>query len=292
MMQYEGMVIRPPSEANSLIFQVTIGCSHNRCTFCPAYKEKRFRIKTLSDIKEEIDEASSILPHCRRIFLADGDSLIIPQDKLLSITRYLNMKFHSLQRIGIYGNVKSILKKTTDQLKALKEDKLGIIYLGIESGDDVTLQNVNKGTNYQKIVEAGRRVKEAGIKLSVTVLLGVAGIERSMVHARETARILTAIQPDYVGALTLMILPEAPIYQMVKDGQFSLPSPLQLIRELRTMIAESDLKSCLFFSNHASNYLPIRARLPKDKNKSIELIDNVLNSGDISLLKPEYLRAL
>ena len=291
-MNYEGLIIRPPSEANSLILQVTVGCSHNKCTFCPAYKAKRFRIKSLDDILSDIDEASSYSPPYRRVFLADGDALIIPQDKLLTITRYLNEKFPTLQRIGIYGNAKSILRKSVDQLKALKADKLNIVYLGIESGDNETLQHISKGTTYDRLVEAAKRVKAAGMKLSVTVLLGIAGVERSMIHARETAKLLTEIQPDYVGALTLMIQPEAPLSRLVEENQFDLPSPFQLLQELRTMIAESDLHSCLFFSNHASNYLPIRARLPKEKEKSVKLIDEVLNSGNPAMLKPEYLRAL
>jgi radical SAM superfamily enzyme YgiQ (UPF0313 family) len=291
-MKYEGVVIRPPSEANSLILQVTVGCSHNKCIFCPAYKAKRFRIKSFSEIKEDIDEARSCSPHYRRVFLADGDALIIPQEKLLRITSYLHETFPSLQRIGIYGNAKSILKKSVRQLQALKEHKLGIIYLGIESGDEKTLKRVNKGTTYEKIVEAGQRVKAAGIKLSVTVLLGIAGIERSTLHAQKTAKILTEIQPDYVGALTLMIIPEAPLHRMVEDGNFTIPSPFELLQELRVMLAESDLHHCLFFSNHASNYLPIRARLPKDKESGLKLIDEVLSAGNTSLLKPEHLRAL
>jgi radical SAM superfamily enzyme YgiQ (UPF0313 family) len=241
---------------------------------------------------QDIDEASSYSPPPRRVFLADGDALIIPQEKLLSITHYLNEKLPKLQRIGIYGNVKSIRRKNVDQLKALKATNLSIVYLGIESGDNETLKQVSKGTDYNQIVEAAQRIKAAGIKLSVTVLLGVAGVERSSIHARETARLLTDIQPDFVGALTLMIMPEAPIFRLLEEGTFSLPSPLQLLQELRTMISESDLHNCLFFSNHASNYLPIRARLPKEKEKSVHLIDQVINSGDTSLLKPEYMRAL
>jgi len=291
-MKYEGVVIRPPSEANSLVLQATIGCSHNKCTFCPAYKAKRFRIRSFTEIKEDIDEARLNTPHYRRVFLADGDALIMPQEKLLRIAAYLQEAFPSLQRIGIYGNAKSILKKSVSQLQALKEHKISIIYLGIESGDEETLQRVHKGTTYKKIVEAGQRVKAAGIKLSVTVLLGVAGVERSIIHAQKTARILTAIQPDYVGALTLMVMPETPLHCMLEEGNFIVPSPFDLLQELRIMLAESDLHHCLFFSNHASNYLPIRARLPKDKESSLQLIDEVLAAGNTSLLKPEHLRAL
>jgi len=291
-MKYEGVVIRPPSEANSLILQVTIGCSHNKCTFCPAYKAKRFRIRSFTEIKEDIDEARLNTPRYRRVFLADGDALIMPQEKLLRIATYLQEAFPSLQRIGIYGNAKSILKKSVAQLQALKEHKLGIIYLGIESGDEETLLHVKKGTTHEKLVAAGQRVKAAGIKLSVTVLLGIAGVERSIVHAQKTAKILTEIQPDYVGTLTLMVTPEAPLHRMVEEGNFILPSPFDLLQELRVMLAASDLHHCLFFSNHASNYLPIRARLPKDKESSLQLIDEVLSAGDTSLLKPEHLRAL
>jgi len=291
-MKYEGVVIRPPSEANSLILQVTIGCSHNKCTFCPAYKAKRFRIRSFTEIKEDIDEARLNTPRYRRVFLADGDALIMPQEKLLRIATYLQEAFPSLQRIGIYGNAKSILKKSVAQLQVLKEHKLGIIYLGIESGDEETLLHVKKGTTHEKLVAAGQRVKAAGIKLSVTVLLGIAGVERSIVHAQKTAKILTEIQPDYVGALTLMVTPEAPLHRMVEEGNFNLPSPFDLLQELRVMLAASDLHHCLFFSNHASNYLPIRARLPKDKESSLQLIDEVLSAGDTSLLKPEHLRAL
>jgi len=291
-MKYEGVVIRPPSEADSLILQVTVGCSHNKCIFCPAYKAKRFRIKSFGEIRDDIDEASIHAQHLRRVFLADGDALIIPQQRLLEIIHYLNEKFPKLTRIGIYGNAKSILKKSIEQLKELKENKLSFIYLGIESGDEETLKNVHKGITYEKMVEAAKQVKEASIKLSVTVLLGLAGTERSAIHAKETARILTDIQPDYIGALTLMIPPEAPLYSMVEEGKFELPSPFELLQELRIMIAESDLHNCLFFSNHASNYLPVKARLPKNKISSLKLIDKVLSSGNEDLLKPEYLRAL
>lgn len=291
-MKYEGVVIRPPSEANSLILQVTIGCSHNKCTFCPAYKAKRFRIRSFAEIKEDIDEARLNTPHYRRVFLADGDALIMPQEKLLKIATYLQEAFPSLQRIGIYGNAKSILRKSVAQLHALKEHKLGIIYLGIETGDEETLLRIKKGTSYEKMVEAGQRVKAAGIKLSVTVLLGIAGVEGSIQHAHKTAAILTAIQPDYVGALTLMVIPDTPLHRMVEEGNFIIPSPFDLLQELRIMLAESDLHHCLFFSNHASNYLPIRARLPRDKESSLQLIDEVLAAGNTSLLKPEHLRAL
>ncbi len=291
-MTYEGPIIRPPSEANSLILQVTVGCSYNRCTFCPAYKGRRFRIKDAEAIRQDIDQACSSSPGVRRVFLADGDALIIPQPKLLDIINHLQRRLPALQRIGIYANVKSILRKSVAELKELKAGKLGIVYLGIESGDEETLAAVQKGTTGDTIVEAAHRVKDAGIKLSVTVLLGVGGRERSQIHARATGRLLTRVQPDYVGALTLMLVPGTPLYDAAQTGAFTIPSPLALVRELKTMIEESALNHCLFFSNHASNYVPVQARLPKDKKSCVQLLDAVLNQPDRAMLTPEHLRAL
>ena len=291
-MNYEGPVIRPPSEANSLILQVTVGCSHNRCTFCPAYKGRGFRIKGIEEIRQDIEEASLFSAEVRRVFLADGDALIIPQPKLLEIVNCLHRRFPALQRIGSYANVKSILRKSVEELKELKAGKLSIIYLGIESGDDDILEAVHKGATAETIAEAASRVKEAGMKLSVTVLLGIGGRERSLIHARETAKILTRIQPDYVGALTLMLIPGAPLYDAAEGGSFALPSPFELLLELKTMIAESDLNHCLFFSNHASNYFPVKARLPRDKKACLQMLDRVLDQRDRAALTPEHLRAL
>ncbi|OGP53312.1 MAG: radical SAM protein [Deltaproteobacteria bacterium RBG_13_52_11] len=290
-MKYEGAIYRPPSEADSLILQITVGCSHNSCTFCPSYKDKRFRIKTFEEIKEDIDEAAQSGWTTERVFLADGDSLIIPQARLMEIMDYLFEKLPRLRRVGIYANAKGILKKTVEDLRELKEAGLGIIYLGVESGDQVVLDRVRKGTTYEKLVQVGRKVKESGIKLSVTVLLGIGGRERSREHAIATGQILTEMDPDYVGALSLIVVPGTPLYEEIAQGRFVLPTPFELIEELRTMIAHTDMHG-LFFSNHASNYLPIKARMPKDKEATLKLIDEVLAKRDPALLRPEYFRAL
>jgi radical SAM superfamily enzyme YgiQ (UPF0313 family) len=290
-MEYEGIVIRPPSEAESLILQVTLGCSHNRCTFCPTYKGRRFRIKDFEAIKAEIDESAPYGPF-RKVFLADGDALIIPQPKLLAILEYLQEKNRGLRRVGIYGNAKSILRKSVDELKNLKNRKLGIVYLGVESGDSSLLEKIHKGATYDQMVEAGRRVKEAGITLSVTVLLGMGGIEHSHQHALATAKILSDIDPDFASALTLMVVPGTPLYAEMEAGRFQLPSPFQLLEELGILIARSNFSQCYFTSNHASNYLPIKARLPRDKEAVVDLIRQVVNSGDKSRLRPEFLRGL
>jgi radical SAM superfamily enzyme YgiQ (UPF0313 family) len=290
-MKYEGIIIRPPSEAGSLILQITVGCSHNRCTFCPTYKAKRFRIKTFEEIKEDIDEAAQCGWAIERVFLADGDALIVPQPRLMEIMSYLKEKLPRLRRIGIYANAKGILKKTQDELRELKEAGLGIIYLGVESGDRVVLERVKKGTTYEKLLQAGRMVKEAGIKLSVTVLLGIGGRERSREHAVATGRILTEMDPNYVGALSVMIVPGTPLYEEQAQGRFVLPAPFEMIEELRTMITQTDMHG-LFFSNHASNYLALKVRMPKDKGGALRLIDEVLAKRDPALLRPDFIRAL
>jgi len=290
-MKYEGIVIRPPSEAESLILQVTLGCSHNRCTFCPTYKVRRFRIKDLEVIKEEIEEVAPYGPF-RKVFLADGDALIIPQPKLVAILEYLIEKLPGLRRVGIYGNAKSILRKTVEELKALKSLKLGIIYLGVETGDEVLLEEIRKGVPYEQMVEAGRRVKEAGITLSVTVLLGLGGVRDGQQHALATAKILSDIDPDFASALTLMAVPGTPLYEEMEAGRFELPSPFQLLEELGTIIAHANFSRCYFTSNHASNYLPIKARLPKDKEAVVRLIHDVVSSKDPTRLRPEFLRGL
>lgn len=290
-MKYDGMIIRPPSEAASLLLQVTVGCSHNKCTFCRAYKEKKFRIKSDSEILEDIDEASHY-HRIEKVFLCDGDALIIPQERLKGILVKIKENIKGLQRIGVYANAKSILRKSVPELIELKKAGLGIIYLGIESGSDEILNQVRKGSDRAKMLEAGRRVKDAGITLSVTVLLGIAGIEKSREHALDTARLLTEIDPDFVGALTVMVIPGTPLYDEQKSGRFKLPDKFGLIAELGMMIANSEFTNCFFTSNHASNYLPVRARLPEEKEQVLSLIENVIRIGDPGILKPEFLRAL
>lgn len=293
-MNYEGRIIRPPSEADSLILQVTVGCSHNRCTFCPAFKDKKFRIKLLEDIKRDIQQAVKAYgaQTVRRVFLCDGDPLIIPQEKLIDILDTLNSAFPRLQRIGIYGNAKSVLRKSNDDLAELKKRRLGIVYLGLESGDPVTLVSIDKGATVDQMVEAASKVRQAGIKLNVTVLLGIGGTERSSIHAVETMRVLNRMKPNHIGALTLMVVPGTQLYDEMKRGDFVLPGKFELVRELRDMIAESELENCLFFSNHASNYFPVQARLPKDKETILQQLDFVLSSRSDKHLRKEFMRGL
>jgi radical SAM superfamily enzyme YgiQ (UPF0313 family) len=289
-MHYEGNCFRPPSEAYSILLQVTVGCSHNKCTFCGSFKEKRFRIKDDDIILSDILFASKYMKGQDRVFLMDGDALIIPQKRLMWILDRIKEHLPWVRRIGIYANAKGVRKKSLEELIQLRENGLGIVYLGVESGDDEVLKSVNKGTTPQNLIDMGRKVREAGIKLSVTVLLGIAGRERSLEHAKATGKLLSAMDPDYVGALTVMLVPGTPLYEDFESGKFQLPTEREFLQELREMIAHTNLTGGLFFSNHASNYLPIKAKLPKGKQEALSLIDSALN-GEIPL-KPEWMRAL
>jgi radical SAM superfamily enzyme YgiQ (UPF0313 family) len=290
-MKYEGMIIRPPSEAYSLLLQATVGCSHNKCTFCPTYKGRKFRIKTFEEIQEDILESSRYRA-VEKVFLCDGDALIIPQKRLMEILSSVGRHIKGVKRIGCYANAKSILRKTPEELAVLREMGLGIVYLGVETGSEVLLRNINKGATVSQMIEAGRRIKEAGILLSVTVLLGIGGIERSFEHAFATADILTQIDPDYVGALTVMVVPGTPLYDDYAGGRFVLPDSFGFLRELEVLVAHSNFTDCFFTSNHASNYLPVRARLPEEKERTVEMIRQVIQAGDNRRLRPEYLRGL
>jgi len=290
-MDYEGFIIRPPSEAYSLLLQVTVGCSHNKCTFCGTYRQKKFRIKSLEQIKKDLREASHY-ENMEKVFLCDGDALIIPQTRLDEILKLINDNLQNIKRIGTYANAKSILRKSVDELKKLRDLGLKIIYLGVETGNVELLQKIKKGVTYEQMVEAARRVKEAGIILSVTVLLGLGGIEKSIEHAIDTAKILTDMDPDYVGALTLMLVPETELYEDYLAGRFVLPDKFGFIRELYLMIANSNFTNCYFTSNHASNYLPVKAYLPREKEKILKMISSVIEAKDLSQIRPEYLRGL
>ena len=289
-MHYEGNIIRPPSEANSILLQVTVGCSRNKCTFCGTYMGERFRIKSDEVIMADIAFAAEYCKNQRRVFLCDGDALIIPQKRLLRILDEIRKKLPWVTRVGLYANAKSLDRKTPEELKTLREYGIGIAYLGLETGDDVTLKSINKGAGSEKMIQMGRKAREAGIKLSITVLTGIAGRERSDIHARETGRVLSAIDPEYVGALSLMLIPGTPLHREHTAGRFPLLKPDEMLKELRTMIEHTELSRGLFHANHASNYLPIKARLPRDKAATLQRIDAALD-GRIEL-KPEWLRAL
>jgi len=303
-------IIRPPSEARCYFLPLTSGCSNNSCGFCNYYGCK-LKIRELNDIKKEIDALALFIQHGlrvpempyivyaianewdgKRIFLQDGDALVFPHSQLKEVLEYLNQKFPELERISSYATAQDILRLSVDELKELKELKLGILYVGVESGDDEVLKYIGKGISSEKIIEAGKRIKAAGISLSVTVILGLGGLEKSLQHALATANILTDLDPDFAGALTLTLVPGTPMYEKCRKREFSLISPLQSLQELKIIIENSNFTNCFFSSMHASNYLSIRGILPQDKAKILSQLDYVLSRQDSSLLKPEFMRGL
>ncbi len=303
-------IIRPPSEWKSYFLPLTNGCSNNTCTFCGYYGSK-LKIREVEEVKKEIDAlASSIqygiylsdIPRIvyeiaqdwdqKRIFLQDADALVYPFPKLKEVLQHLNEKFPYLERIGTYATPQDILRRTSNELKTLKKLKLGIFYVGIESGDDEILQRVSKGIDHHRMVEAGRKAKEAEIILSVTVILGLGGVEGGIKHTIETAKILTEIDPEYAGALTLTLVPGTPLYRQWKQGDFSLISPFESLEELKIIVKEANFTDCFFSSMHASNYLSIRGRLPQEKEKMLRELEYVLSKRDPSLLRQEFVRGL
>jgi radical SAM superfamily enzyme YgiQ (UPF0313 family) len=287
------MIIRPPSEAKSFLLPVTIGCSHNKCAFCGTYPGVKFRIRHLEDIKQDIDEvAQNYSRSLKRVFLEEGDALIAPQRILIGVLKHLNENFPHLERIGTYATPQAALIKSVDELKELNRLGLKIAFMGVESGDDELLKKINKGASYDQIVEAGRKIRQAGITLSVTVILGLGGIEGSRNHALKTAKILSDIDPEFAGTLTILLVPGTPLHKEWEEGKFTLISPFQSLEELKLIIQNSNFTNCFFTANHASNYLPLKVRLPKQKAEVIKLIDDVLAKKDMSRLRPELLRAL
>lgn len=285
--------VRPPSEANSFLLPVTLGCSNSTCTFCGTYAGIKFKIRNIEDIKRDIDEVAGIYGRSvSHIFLENGDALIAPQKILVEVLEHLNKSFPNLERVGTYSTPRAAVIKSLDELKELRELNLKIAYLGVETGDEELLVKIKKGATYDEIVEAGRKLKQAGITTSVTVILGLGGVEGSRNHALKTAQILSDIDPDFAGALTIMLTPGTPIHKDWEEGRFTLITPFQALEELKLIIENSNFTDCFFTANHASNYLPIKVRLPAQKEAVLKLIDDVLERRDLNDLRPEYLRAL
>lgn len=291
-MRYYGTVIRPPSEANSYILQITYGCSHNKCTFCPTYLDKPFKIRPIKQVFEDIDTARKVMPETRRVFLADGNALVLTTKQLIPILDALDKAFPQLQRIGIYANAKDILAKTNQELMELCNKKLSIIYIGLESGSNKVLKRVNKGATAEEMIKAVIKAQEAGFKVSVIGLLGLAGIALWKEHATATGRAISAMSPRFFSLLTVMVVPGTVLYEQQDQGGFILPAPLEMLKEMRVIIENTDVHSgCIFRTNHASNYLSLEGRLPKDKQRLLQIIDSALSQGESSL-RPEYLRGL
>lgn len=288
-MHYEGQIIRPPSEAHSIILQVTVGCSHNKCIFCGAYKEKRFAVKDDAIVQSDLEFAAQYCKRQNKVFLADGDALIIPFERLKKIFCDIRDKLSWVNRISLYGSARSIRSKSVGQLLELKELGLDRVYLGLESGNDEVLAAVKKGETAESMIEASEKIREAGLFLSVMVILGLAGQSLSRQHAIETAQVLNRMKPKRIAALTLMLLDNTELGRLYREGHFKLLEPLEMLQELQWMLERLETP-CQFFANHASNYLPIMGRIPRDREKLLAMIDDALCG--MHQLVPEGFRRL
>lgn len=290
-MRYVGSVYRPPSEANSLLLQATIGCSWNHCTYCAMYHDKQFRVRPLGEILEDIASAGrSVEGEVRKVFVMDGDAMAMETETWEPILQALRETFPKLRRVSCYATAANLLAKSQQELDRLCELGLKLLYIGPESGDDVTLKHIAKGATAEDHVAAAAKIHRAGMKQSLIFLLGAGGVERSVEHARASAKLATVMDPEYLSALTLMIIPTTPIDKLVQSGRFQLPSVEGILRELRILVAESDPTGTIFCCNHASNYLPIGGRLPRERDYILEQIDAAL-AGEGGL-RSEWSRGL
>jgi len=290
-MRYAGTVYRPPSEANSFLLHATIGCSWNHCTYCAMYRDKKFRVRPLAETLEDITAASHDFGvQVRKVFVMDGDALTMDIELWEPILQSLKDAFPNLRRVSCYATALNLLAKPQEELRRLCDLGLKLLYIGPESGDDVTLKRIAKGASAADHVEAAGKAREAGMKQSLIFLLGAGGTERSVEHATASARLATAMDPEFLSTLTLTLIPATPMYKLAENGRFEMPSVEGLLRELRIIVAESAPTDAVFRSNHASNYLPIEGRLPRDREAILENIDAAL-SGDAPV-RAEWFRGL
>lgn len=289
-MRYEGLVYRPPSEARSLIVQVTIGCAHNKCTFCTMYKDKQFRVRKKEEVLEDFQMAYDTYgDRIRRIFLADGDALIVRTPDLLDILNFIREKFPSTERVTSYGTPGDILRKSEEELKSLAKAGLDMVYMGAESGDAVTLERINKGVTREEIIEAGQKLRRCGIRSSITLISGLGGRERKREHAVESAKLISAIKPDYVGFLTLMLDESTEIYRQIQAGEMELLTPEEVVEEMRLFLTNVDSQGTVFRANHASNYVILKGNLNEDIEEMLQRLDEVEKAGKY---RPERVRGL
>jgi len=292
-LRYEGNIFRPFSEANSYLLQCTIGCSHNACTFCGMYKDKKYRVRPLSEIMDDIRMASDYYGDVEKVFLCDGDAIALDTEILLSILERLYATFPSLRHVGSYVGPQSTLSKSMDELRALRKAGLTKAYIGVETGDDELLRKVKKGVGYAEMLQSGRNLIEADINLSAMVLLGLAGPgEPSVRHALATARICNEMKPQYLAALTVTPVPGTVLHRQVQNGEFQLLDPYETLAEMKQIFENISVDPVKFVGTHASNYLPITGTLQKDKASMIALVDKVLANRDERLLRPDYMRGL
>ena len=289
-MRYFGSVYRPPSEAYSLIVQVTYGCSHNTCAFCSMYKEKHFALRPLEEVLEDFEMARKTYRKVGRVFLADGDALVRKAQKLYVILDRIRELFPECERVTCYASPSSIQIRTEEELRTLREKGLTMVYMGLESGSDQVLQKMNKGHTAAEIIAAGQKVRRCGIALSVTAITGLGGPELLREHAVETARAFHAMHPEYIGMLTLMVEPGTHLYDWVRAGQFQLLTTQQVLEETKLLVEQLDTPGSVFRMNHASNYLNLRGTLNQDREAMLAEVQRALDGQ--TELKPEGWRAL
>ncbi len=290
-MRYEGQIFRPPSEAYSFILQATVGCSWNHCTYCAMYSEKSYRVRPLDEILTDIrDAALSIGPGLDKVFVADGDPLAMDLPTWEAILTELHASFPNLRRVSTYATAMNLIKKTPEELARLRELGLSLLYIGPESGDDPTMKRIAKGADFAAHDEGAAKARAAGMRMSVIFLLGAGGVERSEEHARGSARLCSAMNPRFVSLLTLTVIPGTPISRLEERGTFVLPDIPGLLQEVRWFIEDAAPTNAIFRTNHASNYLPLAGRIPRDREKLLEVLDAALD-GDIAL-RPEWMRGL
>lgn len=292
-MRYEGNIFRPFSEANSYLLQCTIGCSHNQCTFCGMYKDKKYRERSLGEILEDIAMAKNSYGDVEKVFLCDGDAIALETDILLAILKKLYQTFPSLRHVGSYVGPQSTLSKSMQELKTLRTAGLTKAYLGVETGDNELLRKVKKGVDAEQMLKAGQNLVAAGINLSAMVLVGLAGKgDASRRHALATAKICNAMKPQYLAALTVTPVPGTFLYRQVEKGDFELLNPFETLEEMKQILENIAADNIKFVGTHASNYLPVTGTLQKDKQKIIAMMDAVLKNRDESMLRPDYMRGL
>ena len=290
-MRYEGSIYRPPSEAYSLIIQVTIGCAHNNCTFCGMFKDKQFRVREVEEVLRDIETARRAYQNVGKIFLADGDAFVLTNEKLMVILNKIKQQFPECERVGIYATPQDVNKKTISELEELRDAGIGIIYIGAESGNEETLRDIQKGATRAEIVSAIKKIEASGIKSSVTFISGLAGRDNWKKHAIDSGTMISETEPSYVGLLTLMVEQNAPLYADVLSGKFKKLSPEEVVAETALLLENINVhKTCVFRSNHASNYVSLRGNLPNDKEKMLGQLHAAMeNKG---MLKDERFRAL
>ncbi len=290
-MRYEGSVYRPPSEAYSLIIQVTIGCAHNKCTFCSMFKDKRFRVRNVNEVLEDLDSARKHYRRVDRIFLADGDALVLQNKNLLVILDYIKKLFPECERVGIYGSPQDVLRKSKEELEELRDHGIGIIYIGAESGSDKVLRDIKKGATRAELIESVKRIESAGIPASVTFISGLAGKDGWEDHAIQSGTMITEMEPSYVGLLTLITEPGTELHRDITEGSFRLLSPMEVVKETELLLENTNVtKNCVFRSNHASNYVSLKGDLPRDKERMLAQLRAAMNNAD--MLKDDRFRML